>query len=220
MQRDMALSFYRTAVGKKAVVAVTGIALALFLLVHMLGNLQLFSGPEALNGYARFLHSKPAIVGLVRIVLVVVLVVHVTATLQLFLQNRAARPQGYRMRRYEEVDASSSTMVVTGPLVLAFLAYHLLHFTFGSAHPSFQPGDVYHNVVAGFSNWWVSGTYILANLLLFLHLRHGLWSWFQTLGLAHPRYNHWRRWFAWALSLAIGIGNISMPVAVLAGWVR
>ena len=220
MQQDLVVGFYRTAVGKKVVVAATGIVLALFLLVHMLGNLQLFSGPDSLNGYSRFLHSKPVFVAVVRLVIAAAFVLHVTATLQLFFQNRAARPQGYRMRHYEEVDLSSSTMIWTGPLVLAFLVYHLLHFTFGSAHPNFQRGDVYHNVVAGFSNWWVAGTYILANLFVVLHLSHGLWSWFQTLGLAHPRYNHWRKWFAYLVALSIGLGNISMPVAVLAGWVR
>jgi len=214
-----ALSFYGTAVGKKMVVAVTGLFLFLFLLIHMLGNLQLFAGPEALNHYAAFLHSKPVLVWGFRVLVAGAFALHILATLQLFLQNLGARPVPYRIKRTVEIDYSSRTMIWSGPLVLLFLLYHLLHLTVGSVHPDFSAGDVYRNVVTAFSLWPVAAVYIGANLLLGFHLKHGLWSWFQTLGLAHPRYNRWRNCFAWLLALLLATGNIAMPVAVLAGWV-
>ena len=110
-------------------------------------------------------------------------------------------------------------MIWSGPIIAAFVLYHLLHFTTGGAHHDFIKGDVYHVVVSGFKIWWVSAVYIVANLLLGFHLKHGLWSWFQTLGMAHPKYNNLRKHFAFFFSGFIIVGNLSMPIAVLAGWV-
>lgn len=214
-----ALKFYSTAVGKKMVVAITGLFIFLFLLIHMLGNLQLFAGPDSINHYAAFLHSKPALVWSFRALVAGAFGLHILATVQLFLQNLGARPVPYRVKRTLEIDYSSRTMIWTGPIVLLFLLYHLLHLTLGNVHQSFIAGDVYHNVVTAFSLWPVAAIYIGANLLLGFHLKHGLWSWFQTLGLAHPRYNRLRNCFAWLFALLLVAGNISMPVAVLSGWV-
>jgi succinate dehydrogenase / fumarate reductase, cytochrome b subunit len=211
---------YRTTIGKKFVVAVTGVILFLFVLGHMLGNLQIFVGAERLNAYAAFLQSTGEILFAVRTVLLVAFLLHMVAVTQLFFQNMGARPVRYRVKHTREMDYSARTMIYTGPIILAFVAYHLLHFTFGSVHPDFVHGDVYHNVVSGFSIWWVSGIYMVANILLGIHFKHGLWSWFQTLGLAHPKYNHWRSGFATFFAYLIIAGNVSMPLAVLAGWIK
>lgn len=214
-----AIEFYRTAVGKKIVVAITGLVLFLFLLVHMLGNLQLFAGAEQLNAYAAFLHSKPLLIWPLRLIMLVVFLLHLITTVLLFFQNLGARPVAYRVKKTVEIDYSTRTMVWTGPILFLFLLYHLLHLTFGTLHDGFVKAEVHRNVVSGFSVWWVATIYIVANLLLGFHLKHGLWSWFQTLGLAHPRYNRLREYFAWIFALLLAGGNISLPVAVLAGWV-
>jgi succinate dehydrogenase / fumarate reductase, cytochrome b subunit len=210
---------YRTTVGKKFVVAVTGVILFLFVLGHMIGNLQLFAGPETLNAYAAFLQGMGGVLWVIRAVLLLTLGVHVITTLLLFLQNWGSRPVRYRVKKTREVDYSARTMVWTGPIVATFVLYHLLHFTLGTLHHDFIEGDVYHNVVSGFLIWWVAAVYMVANLLLGFHLKHGLWSWFQTLGLAHPKYNTWRNRFALFFAGLIIVGNLSMPVAVLAGLV-
>jgi succinate dehydrogenase / fumarate reductase cytochrome b subunit len=118
------------------------------------------------------------------------------------------------------VDYAAKTMIWSGPIIGLFIIYHLMHFTVGNAHHDFIRGDVYHNVVSSFQIWWVAGFYILANLLLAVHLYHGLWSLFQTLGWDHQRFGPSRRWIAIGFALLIGAGNISMPLAVLAGVVR
>ncbi len=214
------LDAYRTSIGKKFVVAVTGVILFLFVLGHMFGNLQIFVGAERLNAYAAFLQNLGELLWAVRTFLFLALVLHVMAITQLFFQNLGARPIKYRVKKTRETDLSARTMIYSGPAILAFLIYHLLHFTYGSVHSDFIHGDVYHNVISGFAIWWVSGIYILANILLGLHFKHGLWSWFQTLGFAHPKYNKWRTNFATFFAYLIIVGNVSMPVAVLAGWIQ
>jgi succinate dehydrogenase / fumarate reductase cytochrome b subunit len=136
--------------------------------------------------------------------------------------NRAARPQGYREHAWRESTYASRTMRWSGVLLLLFIVYHLLHFTFGAraVHPHFVPGDVFHNVVTGFQNPLVSLAYIAAMLFLGLHLYHGAWSFLQTLGLSHPRYNPLRHAFATFVTVVVVAGNISFPVAVLAGVIR
>ena len=127
---------------------------------------------------------------------------------------------GYRERRWREATYASRTMRWSGVIILLFVIYHLLHLTFGTVHPNFIENDPYHNVVTGFQVWWVSAFYIIANLALGLHLYHGLWSMFNSLGLNHVKFNHWRRVFATAFALIITLGNISFPIAVLTGIVR
>jgi len=218
---------YRSAVGKKAVMAATGIVLFAFVLGHFLGNLKLYLGPAALNTYSRFLHTVgepvvPANVLLwaVRLVLIGCAVLHVWAAWQLSRVSRAARPDAYVAGTRIHTTYASRTMRWGGVIILLFVIYHLLHFTWGTVHPSFLPGDVYHNVVTGFQVWWVSLFYIAAQVALGFHLYHGLWSMFQSLGWNHPRFNLWRNGFAHAFAWIITLGNVSFPVAVLSGLVR
>ncbi|GBC79935.1 hypothetical protein HRbin09_01162 [bacterium HR09] len=214
------LSFYSTTVGKKLVMAVTGLILAVFVLGHMAGNLQIYQGPEKLNHYAQLLRVSMPLLWTVRLILLVSVVLHIVAAVQVTLQNWRSRPQKYAVSAYQEADIASRTMIWGGLVVAAFVVYHLLHLTFGTAHGDFKPGDVYHNVVSGFQVPLVSLFYILANLFLALHLYHGMWSWFQTLGFSHPKYNRARRVFATVYAVVIAVGNISIPVSVLAGWVK
>ena len=221
------LNFYRSAIGKKAVMALTGIILFGFVLVHMIGNLKLYMGAEAINHYGEFLRHVggpviPPYVALwiARIVLLGAVFLHILASWQLTQMNRKARPIDYGRRDYTAASYASRTMRWGGILILLFVIYHILHFTTGDAHGDFIYGDVYHNMVTGFSVWWVSLFYIVANLALGFHLYHGLWSLFQSLGWNHKRFNSWRRNFATAFSLIVTLGNISFPVAVLTGLVK
>jgi succinate dehydrogenase / fumarate reductase cytochrome b subunit len=219
--------FYHSALGKKAVMAVTGIILFGWILAHMIGNLKLYLGPEHLNEYAKWLRvmGAPALphttlLWISRIVLVVAAWLHIQAATQLTLMNRAARPVAYNQRDYVVASYASRTMRWGGVIILLFVIYHLLHLTFGTVHPDFIENDPYHNVVRGFQVWWVSAFYIIANLALGLHLYHGLWSMFNSLGLNHARFNAWRRYFAIAFAVIVAGANISFPIAVLLGIVR
>jgi succinate dehydrogenase / fumarate reductase cytochrome b subunit len=219
--------FYKSAVGKKAVMAVSGIILFGFVLVHMLGNLKLYEGPQLLNNYAGFLRSVggPAVppsglLWIARLVLLVAVFLHMWAAWQLTLLNRQARPADYVRRDVVHTTYASRTMRWGGIIILLFVIYHLLDLTWGVTNPNYIEKDVYHNVVASFSRWWISLFYIVAQLALGLHLYHGLWSLFQSLGWNHPRFNRWRSGFAHAFAWIITLGNISFPVAVLAHWVK
>jgi succinate dehydrogenase / fumarate reductase cytochrome b subunit len=218
--------FWRSTLGKKAVMAVSGIVLFGYVLLHMVGNLKLYLGAEALNHYAEWLREMGApllphegALWLVRLVLIAAVIGHVWAAWQVTRASRRARPRGYEKVERVQMGYAERTMRWGGVILLLFVSYHLLHLTTGQAHTDFVPGDVYHNVVAGFSVWWVSAIYIVANLALGLHLYHGLWSMFQSLGLNHPAWNPWRRYFAVAFAVVITVGNVSFPVAVLTGLV-
>ncbi len=212
--------FYQTTIGKKVIVAVTGVILFGFVVVHLAGNLLIFAGPERLNAYAAFLRSRPLLAWAARLTLLAAVVLHVTASIQLALLNRAARPVGYGRRSNLQATYASRTMIWSGPILLAFVIYHLLHFTFGSVHPAFQEFEVYHNVVTGFRSIPVAAAYIIAMILLGLHLRHGMWSMLQSVGFGDARYTPGLRRFAAAAATFIVIGNISIPLAVLTGLVR
>lgn len=220
-------SFWASAIGKKAVMAVTGIFLFGWITAHMFGNLKLYLGPEHLNEYAKFLITMGApllpnktALWIVRLLLIVCVWLHIQAATQLTLMNRAARPVGYRDREYVVGTYAARTMRWGGVIILLFVIYHLLHLTFGTVHPNFIENDVYHNVVTGFQVWWVDAFYILANLALGLHLYHGLWSMFNSLGWNNPKFNNWKKVFATAFALLITAGNVSFPIAVLTGLVR
>lgn len=217
-----AATFLDATVGKKAVMAATGLVLFGFVVAHMIGNLQVYLGPEAMNHYAEWLRELLHGAGLwiARGVLLGCVVLHVWAAISLTLENRRARPVGYRDRRWEESTYASRTMVFSGPILALFVVYHLLHLTIGNVHPDFVEGDVYHNFVAGFQVVPVSAFYMLAMLGLGLHLYHGVWSMLQTLGLSHPRWNPLRKAFAGAVTAVVVVGNLSFPVAVLLGIVR
>lgn len=221
------VSFYRSAVGKKAVMAITGVFLFGWILMHMIGNLKIYFGPEHYNEYAHWLRmiGTPLVpekiaLWIVRILLVVAVYLHIDAATKLTLMNRAARPVSYRSRDFVAASYASRTMRWGGVLIALFVIYHVAHLTFGKFHPSFVEDDVYHNVVAAFRVWWVSAIYIVAQVALGLHLYHGLWSMFNSVGLNHPRFNSWRRYFATAFALIIALGNISIPLFIMIGVVR
>lgn len=227
--------FWRSTLGKKAVMAVSGIVLFGFVLVHMIGNLKLYlpryiggehAGELPINVYADWLREMGgpifphgAALWLFRIVLIVAVVAHIWAAWQVTRASWAARSKRYEKVDRVQADYASRTMRWGGVIIALFVVYHILHFTTGQLHTDFVPGDVYHNVVAGFSVWWVSAIYIVANLLLGLHLYHGLWSLFQSLGWNHPTFNRWRRYFAVTFAVVVTVGNVSFPVAVLTGLV-
>jgi succinate dehydrogenase / fumarate reductase cytochrome b subunit len=213
-------NFYTSTVGKKAVMAVSGLILFLFVVGHLIGNLQIYEGPEKLNNYARFLRSMPALLWGVRITLIVMVVLHVWSSVQLALRKIDARPIHYVKTKATQSSYASRTMYWSGPIILAFVIYHLLDFTFGVVNPHFQEGDVYANVIASFQWIPVSGFYIVAMLLLGLHLYHGLWSMFQSLGFSHPRYTPVLKRSAAVVAILIAAGNVSIPVSVLVGLVR
>ena len=218
-----ALTLYDTTIGKKALMAVTGVALFGFVIAHMVGNLQVFLGPEQLNGYAKKLHDLGPLLWIARGVLLASVVAHVVVAVQLVSRSAAARPVGYRQKKNTATSYAARTMRVSGPLLALFIIFHLAHFTVpGVPRGNYEHNarDVYANVVQAFSIPWVSGVYIAAQLLLGFHLYHGAWSLFQSLGLSHPRYDDKKRMAAQTLAMVVMFGNIAMPVAVLAGVVK
>jgi succinate dehydrogenase / fumarate reductase cytochrome b subunit len=215
-------SFWGSTNGKKAVMAVTGAVMFVFVIGHLAGNLQVFEGPEKLNAYGKLLHDLGELLWPVRIVLLLCVTLHIVATVQLALVKKRARPVGYSAKKAIASSYASRTMYWSGPIVLAFIIFHLLHLTAGYIHPEYQfiEGDVYHNVVAGFQVWWVSLWYIFSIVLLGMHLRHGLWSAFQSLGMNHPRHTPILKSAAWVIAVAIVLGYISIPISVLLGVVK
>ena len=213
-------NLWETTVGKKAIMAVTGVILFGFVIGHLLGNLQVFLGREVLNHYAELLHAKPALLWVVRSVLIAAVGLHIVTAVQLALRKNQARPQAYVSKRhYQYASYASRTMYWSGPILLAFIVYHLLHFTVGAVHPEFSPTDVYSNVVIGFQRVPVSIAYIVAMLFLGLHLYHGVWSMFQSLGQARPQYTSTLKALAGVAAAFLTFGNIAIPVSILAGWV-
>ena len=219
---DASRTFLGSTIGKKIVMAGSGAILAAFVLAHMLGNLQLYLGADALNAYSVWLREVLHGAGLwiVRAVLLAALALHVWAAASLTAADRAARPVRYREFEPRESTYASRTMRWSGVLLLAFVVYHLLDLTFGTVNPSFQSGNVFHNVVASFRVAPVALLYVVAMLLLWLHLRHGMWSMLRTLGLGHPRYERMAQRFAAAFATVVVAGNVSFPLAVLFGFVR
>jgi succinate dehydrogenase / fumarate reductase, cytochrome b subunit len=200
--------------------AISGCILFSFVVGHLIGNLQIYEAPEKIDGYSRFLKSMPALLWGARITLLVMVVLHIWSSVQLALRNNDARPTGYVKKKAAGSSYASRTMYWSGPIILAFVIYHLLDFTFGVLNPGFKDGSVHRNVVASFQAIPVSAFYIVAMLLLCIHLYHGLWSMFQTLGVNHPRYTPLIRRGAKVVAILIAAGNISIPIAVMAGWIR
>jgi succinate dehydrogenase / fumarate reductase cytochrome b subunit len=216
------LRFWQTTVGKKAIMAITGFILFGFICGHLLGNLQIYLPPEKINHYSATLKSLPALLWGARITLLLAVGLHIWSSFQLWLLQRAARPIRYVKKANLHSTYASRTMVWSGPIILAFLIFHLLHFTFGTVHPGgpFDEHNVYNNVVTGFQVWPVSLFYIIAMIMLCYHLYHGLWSMFQSLGFSHPLYTPWVQRLAKVVAILIAVGNISIPVAVLAGFIK
>ena len=217
------LRFYGSSLGMKIVMAATGVILVGFIIGHLIGNLQIFAGPEVLDSYARFLKEKPEVIWTARVTLLASVGLHILTAMQLTIRNCSARPIAYRLHMYDEASYAARTMVWSGPIIGLFVIYHLLHFTVGIVHPSqpdFRAEAVYANVVSGFQQWPVALFYILAVLSLGLHIAHGVSSMFQSIGLNHPKYEPSIRRSAVVLSSVIVAGYVSIPIAVLIGVVR
>ncbi len=213
------LTLYQSTIGKKYVVAITGAVLFAFTIGHMLGNLQIYlpNAEEALMAYAKLLHASAELLWAIRIALLTCFVLHVVTIAQLYNINRAARPQAYVKKTPTISSYASRTMYFSGPILFFFVLYHLSHLTTGATHPNFVEMNPYHNLVAGFRQPLASFFYIVAMSMLGLHLTHGVWSMFQTVGLGHPRYRAILRSFATTAAAVISLGNISIPVSVLLG---
>jgi succinate dehydrogenase / fumarate reductase cytochrome b subunit len=214
------ITTFSTTIGKKAALAVTGMVLFGFTVGHMLGNLQVFLGPEVFNGYAESIKSKPPLLWGIRTLLLASVIGHIALAIDLYSRSSAARVVGYRMKRNTVTSYAAVTMKYSGPILLLYIVFHLAHFTapglaLGAA--PFSPTDAYTNFVSSFKVPWVAGVYVLANLFLGLHLYHGSWSLFQSLGVSHPRYNPARQRIAIALALTVTTGNVILPLSVLTG---
>jgi succinate dehydrogenase / fumarate reductase cytochrome b subunit len=216
--------FYDAPIGKKAVMAVTGAILFGYVVGHLGGNLQIYSPDrEQINRYAAFLHSPSnlALLWAVRVLLLVSVVMHIVASVQLWKLKLAARPVKYAKKQDAAASYASRTMMWSGPIIAAFVIFHVLHLTTGAVVPLHEIGpnqpDVRANVINGFSNPLISGFYILAMILLCMHLYHGLWSMFQSLGIDQRRYMPKLKRASAVVAILIAIGNCSIPIAVLAG---
>lgn len=214
--------FWESTNGKKIVMAITGVILFLFVFFHMLGNLQVFEGPAQLNYYGAALRRFPELLWAVRAILLVAVILHIWMSIDLAVRKSKARPVGYAKKENVASSYASRTMYWSGPILLAFVIYHLLHLTAGLVQPGgrFIEGDVYHNVVAGFQVWYVSAWYIFSMVLLGLHIRHGAWSMFQSVGLNHPRHTPILKRAALVVAVIIVAGYVSIPISVMLGLVR
>jgi succinate dehydrogenase / fumarate reductase cytochrome b subunit len=213
-----------SSIGTKAIMAATGLAILLFVTAHLLGNLQIYLGPEPINRYAAFLKSVPEILWAMRAGLLVIFVLHVLSAVRLTLQNRAARPVRYAVRKPQEAGVASRTLLLTGLLVLAFVLYHLAHFTLGLTDPANfhhldEAGrhDVYRMMILGFRQPPVVVIYLAAMTVMGFHLWHAVGNLFQTLGWSTPRYRPMIARGGRILALALVLGNVSIPLSVLLG---
>ena len=224
------LMLYRSTIGKKIMMAVTGLVLVGFVIAHMLGNLQAFLGPAKLNGYAAFLKNTTELLWLERLTVFAAVVVHALMAWQLTQIKRAARPVEYQRRDPQVSTLASRTMRWGGLVLLLFIIFHILHFTTGTLfpiasrpdaqHPGFSETDVYGNVVAAFHNPWVVAIYVGSMLLLLLHLFHGAWSSVRTLGLSKPSQDPLHRRISTLLAVIVWLGFISLPLGVVLGVIR
>ena len=212
---------WNSSVGKKFIMAITGLIWVVYLITHVLANLLVFEGPTRINAYSAFLHGTGGALWAARLVLIVALILHIVAAVQLAERRHEARPVGYVAGREPQVSTvASRTIRWGGALILAFLVYHLLHFTVGTAHPDFVEGDPYHNVVTGFHNPLVVVFYLVAMGFVGLHLYHGIWSSGRSLGMSPPSPRPLRRTLALALALLVWLGFSAIAIAVYAGVVR
>lgn len=215
------VSFWSTTIGKKTVVAVSGIILYIYILGHLAGNLLIYGGRSSINGYARLLHASASLLWTARAILLIAVVLHIIVSAQLWWLNKhVARPIGYVKKKNAPPAYASSRMMWTGPAIALFVIFHVLHLTTGSTGLPYHEFDAYGNLVGGFRIGWVAAIYIVAMLALSMHLYHGFWSLFQSLGVSHPRRNRNLKYTAHVLAIVIAAGFISIPVVVLIGVVR
>ena len=215
-------TFYGSMVGKKVVMGITGLIGIGFVILHSLGNLLVFRGPDAINSYSHFLKSTGELLWTLRIVLIVAVILHVIAAVQLTRQSRAARPIGYVKQEAQVATIPSRTMRWGGALLLVFIVVHILHFTTGTIRPAgaFSSEDVYANVVTSFRIWWVALFYVIAMIALGLHLFHGAWSSMRSIGVSPPSPRPLHRKLSLAIAVLVWAAFTAIPVAVLSGIVR
>jgi succinate dehydrogenase / fumarate reductase cytochrome b subunit len=221
------VEFYRSAVGKKWVMALTGIMLMGFVFGHAFGNLKVYFGAESFNHYGEFLREllvplmpRTWALWLIRGGLIAAFVLHIHSAYSLTRMNQRSNAGGYEQKRdWQAATAASRSMRMTGVVVGLFVIWHLADLTWGTVNPDFVRGDVYRNFVATFERPAVSAIYIVANVALGIHLFHGAWSMFQSLGLNNPRWNSWRRSFAVGFAALITGVNIMFPISVMTGMV-
>lgn len=212
------LTFWRSTIGKKVVMGVTGLIGLGFLVGHMAGNLQAFSGEAKLDAYGALLHGPlHEVVLIARVVLIAAVVLHILAAYQLTMISRAARPVRYAMRKPQVSTWASRTLRWGGVLLLVFIVFHILHFTIGSVHPEFLEGRVYRNLATGFAVKWVAVFYVVSMAALGMHLFHGAWSSMRTLGVARQKTHPLKRYLPVALAVAISLGLAAIPLAFLLG---
>lgn len=229
MSGNPVTTFYRSTIGKKVIMGVTGLIGIGFVILHIAGNLQAFVGQSKLNAYGAMLHGPlNELVWLLRIVLIVAVVLHVTMAYQLTMRSREARPIGYQHREPQVSTLASRTMKWGGVLLLVFIVFHILHFTSETVDPAGVRGmidthgdrDVYGNIVMSFRIWWVAAFYLIAMIFLGLHLYHGAWSSMRTLGYAKTAVNPLRRRLAFGIAVAIWLGFTLVPLGVIVGIIR
>jgi len=215
-------AFYGSMVGKKVVMAATGLIGIGFVIVHSLGNLLVFRGPVAINSYSHFLKSTGELLWTVRVVLIAAVILHVIAAIQLARQSRAARPIDYTKYESQVATVSSRTMRWGGALLLVFIIVHILHFTTGTIRPAgaFSGEDVYANVVMSFRIWWVALFYVVSMIALGLHLFHGAWSSVRSIGVSPPSPQPLHRRVSLVIAVLVWAAFTSIPVAVFSGLVR
>jgi succinate dehydrogenase / fumarate reductase, cytochrome b subunit len=217
-----------SSLGKKFLVAITGAALFVFVIGHLLGNLQIFLGPEAINRYGNFLQTTPEILWPSRIGLLACVIVHIWLSATLTIENYTSRNTRYEVKRVVDASLASRTMIWSGLIIFSFVCFHLAHFTLLWVHPEYrdlydkQTGyhDIYRMMVFGFSNLWVSGFYALSIGLLCIHLGHGIESMFQSLGLKNEVWATRINVVGIVVSILIFVGYVSIPAAVLTGMVK
>lgn len=230
--KQMNMNFFRSSLGKKYVMAVSGFALLVFAIGHMVGNLQVFLGADAINTYGNFLQSTPELLWSARLGLLVMIGLHLYAAITLSIENKAARPVPYGEFRPIGSSFASRTMLMSGLIVAAFIVYHLLHYTvqvkavnftgqdFVPLHDEKGRHDIYRMIILGFSNVWVSLFYLLGVGLLCLHLSHGATSMFQSLGWKGEPVGRWIDRLALAGAIVLFLGYSSIPLAVLTGLLK
>lgn len=235
-RKPFLVDLYSTAVGKKYVMAITGLIGVGYVVVHMIGNLKLYLGLVNHDGervydvdlYGEFLREllvpilpRTYVLWGLRLVLIGTLLLHLHAAYSLTVMNRRARPVKYQASRdYVAANFASRTMRWSGIIVLLFLFWHLADFTWGWFNPGFERGAVYRNVEASLSRLPIAALYVVANIALGIHLFHGFWSLFQSMGWNSPRFNQWRRAAAVGIATIVVVGNVSFPVAVQAGIIQ
>ncbi len=224
------MNLFTSTVGRKVLMAVTGLLLVLFITVHLLGNLSVFAGPDGINAYAKHLHDLGPLVWIFRLVMLGLFAIHITFGIQLYLENRNANPEQYAVQKTLVTTFSAKTMVFTGLIILVFLIYHLLHFTVQVTNPAISSShlpldaamrpDVFSMVVLSFQKVFIAVVYIIAMIALLLHLSHGISSWVQTFGWSTGPSQDKVRPFGKFLAIVYGLAYIAIPLFILARIVK